>query len=284
MVKGVLSVFKLKMPDINRMSLKHDQNFDDLSQRFRKNIYNTPKGQIRLNTLWRDLAEQIPQIDKGGLAILDAGAGQGNFALQLAKKKHHLTLCDLSIKMLQDAQTVFVENNLSEGVKFIHSSVQELPQHIDQQFDVVLFHAVLEWLAEPEATLKQLLQYIKPGGFLSLMFYSRTGLIYQNLTHGNFELILNNELAGEGKTLTPTNPQDPADVELWLKNAGLKTLVKSGVRVFYDGIHRERRKQISEEDLYLLEMQYSRIEPYCSLARYIHVLCQMPGNGEERLR
>ncbi len=260
------------------MTLKPDQNFDDLSQRFRKNIYNTPKGQIRLNIIWRDLVEQIPQIDKGGLAILDAGAGQGNFALQLAEKKHHLTLCDLSIKMLQDAQTLFSENNLSEGVKFIHSSVQELAQHIEEQFDVVLFHAVLEWLAEPEATLKQLLQYIKPGGYLSLMFYSRTGLIYQNLTHGNFAHILNNELAGEGKTLTPTNPQDPNDVDRWLQRAGLKTLIKSGVRVFYDGIQRERRKQINEDELYKLELQYSRIEPYCSLARYIHVLCKTPEN------
>ena len=258
------------------MRIKHDQNFDDLSQRFRKNIYNTPKGQIRLKILWRDLDEQIPEIEQGGLNILDAGAGQGHFALQLAEKKHQLTLCDLSIKMLQDAQAQFAAKGLTSDVRFIHSAVQELPEHIEEQYDVVLFHAVLEWLAEPEATLKQLLQFIKPGGYLSLMFYSRTGLIYQNLTHGNFDLILNNELAGEGKTLTPTNPQDPSDVGRWLEEAGLEIKLKSGVRVFYDGINRERRKEISEKDLYELEKRYSRIEPYCALARYIHVLCQKP--------
>lgn len=256
------------------MPIKHDQNFDDLSSRFRKNIYNTAKGQIRLKILWRDLLEQIPEIENGGLSILDAGAGQGNFALQLAKKGHQLTLSDYSIKMLQDAKTLFAEQGLESGVKFIHSPVQELSNHINSQYDIVLFHAVLEWLAEPEETLKQLLQFIKPGGYLSLMFYSRTGLIYQNLTHGNFEYVLNNSLAGEGKTLTPTNPQDPEEVYKWLNDAGLNTLVKSGVRVFYDGIHRERRKQINEEELFELEKQYSRIEPYCSLARYVHVLCQ----------
>ena len=258
------------------MAIKHDQNFDDLSQRFRKNIYNTPKGQIRLNILWRDLDEEIPAIEQGGLKILDAGAGQGHFALQLAEKKHHLTLCDLSIKMLQDAQTQFSEKGLVTDVHFIHTPVQELHEHIEEQYDIVLFHAVLEWLAEPKATLKYLLQFIKPGGYLSLMFYSRTGLIYQNLTHGNFDLILNNELAGEGKTLTPTNPQDPTDVEHWLNEAGLEIKIKSGVRVFYDGIRRERRKEISENILYELEKRYSRIEPYCSLARYIHILCQKP--------
>ena len=258
------------------MSIKHDQNFDDLSSRFRKNIYNTAKGQIRLNILWRDLLEQIPDIETGGLSILDAGAGQGNFSLQLAQKGHHLTLCDISVKMLQDAQSLFAEHHLEKDVQFIHTPVQELSQHIETQYDVVLFHAVLEWLAEPEETLKQLLSFIKPGGYLSLMFYSRTGLIYQNLTHGNFEHVLNNTLSGEGKSLTPTNPQKPEDVYQWLDKLNLKTTVKSGVRVFYDGISRERRKQISEEDLFELEKQYSRIEPYCSLARYVHVLCQKP--------
>ena len=72
------------------MKTKNDQNFDNLSDRFRKNIYNTPKGQIRLNILWRDLLEKIPEIETGGLSILDAGAGQGNFALQLAQKNHQI--------------------------------------------------------------------------------------------------------------------------------------------------------------------------------------------------
>ncbi len=259
------------------MKTKVDQNFDNLSERFRKNIYNTPKGQIRLNVLWRDLIEQIPAIESGGLSILDAGAGQGNFALQLAQKNHQLTLCDLSIKMLQDAQALFAEHKLEQGVHFIHSPVQELSEHIETQYDIVLFHAVLEWLAEPEETLRQLLTFIKPGGYLSLMFYSRSGLIYQNLTNGNFDNILNNSLSGEGKSLTPTNPQDPQDVYQWLNNFKLNTVLKSGVRVFYDGISRERRKQINEEQLFELEKRFSRIEPYCSLARYVHVLCQKQG-------
>ena len=255
------------------MSIKHDQNFDNLSSRFRKNIYNTAKGKIRLNILWRDLVEQIPEIETGGLSILDAGAGQGNFALKLAEKKHRLTLCDLSTKMLLDAQEQFSEHKLDKNVHFIHTAVQDLSEHTEEQYDIVLFHAVLEWLADPEETLKQLMQFIKPGGYLSLMFYSRTGLIYQNLTRGNFDHVLNNSLAGEGKSLTPTNPQNPDDVYQWLEELKLNVLLKSGVRVFYDRISRERRKQINEEDLLELEERFSRIEPYNSLARYVHVLC-----------
>ena len=50
-------------------------------------------------------------------------------------------------------------------MRIINSAVQDLSDHISEQYDVVLFHAVLEWLAKPEETLKQLLEYIKPGGY-----------------------------------------------------------------------------------------------------------------------
>ena len=253
-----------------------DKNFDDLSSRFQKNIYSTAKGKIRLSILWRDLIEIIPGIENGGLSVLDAGAGQGNFALQLAQKNHHLTLCDVSKNMLSDAEELFTENKLAADVGFIHTPVQNLSEHIDTQYDIVLFHAVLEWLAEPEETLRELLKYVKPGGYLSLMFYSRTGLIFQNLTRGNFDYIKNNSLSGNGKTLTPINPLLPEDVYMWLSNFGLDTKVKSGVRTFYDGISRERRKQIDEDELIELEKHYSRIKPYNELARYIHVISRKP--------
>lgn len=256
------------------MKNKTDQNFDSLSSRFRKNIYDSPKGKIRLNILSRDLEEIIPDFNKGGLSILDAGAGQGNFALKLAMSEHTLTLCDLSSVMLADAEILFKENQCERDALFIHSSVQELPKHTDQQYDVVLFHAVLEWLTEPEDTLRELLTFIKPNGYLSLMFYSRTGLIYQNLTRGNFDYILDDDLAGEGKSLTPTNPLNPDEVYSWLEKLEMDVLVKSGVRVFYDGMSRERRKQINIEQLFELEERFSRVEPYCSMARYVHVLCR----------
>ena len=256
------------------MTEQQDQNFDNLSSRFRKNIYDSAKGKIRLQILWRDIVEAIPEIEEGGLSVLDVGAGQGNFALQLAQNNNNLTLCDISSEMLNDARALFSEHNLEEGVDFIHASAQGLSKHLDTQYDVVLFHAVLEWLVDPKETLKQLLKFLKPGGYLSLMFYSRTGLIYQNLTRGNFDYILNDKLSGEGKSLTPINPQVPDDVYEWLTDFDLEVMLKSGVRVFYDGMNRERRKQVSMEDLLELEKQFSRKEPYCSLARYIHVICK----------
>ncbi len=252
----------------------NDLNFDNLVRRFGKNIYHTAKGRIRLAVLWRDLLEYVPGIEQGGLSVLDVGAGQGHLALQLAEKGHQLTLTDISEKMLDAARDIFQTQQPDADVNFYHTPLQALSGFTDKQYDLVLCHAVMEWLAEPEKLIAQLLDYIKPGGYLSLMFYSRTGLIYQNLVHGNFSHVFNNQLAGDGTTLTPTNPQDPGDVDKWLQQSGLDVLCKSGVRVFYDGIHRQRRKEISEEEIIELEMRFSRQQPYQSLARYIHVIAK----------
>lgn len=258
------------MPEIQ------DQNFDNLAERFRKNIYTTPKGKIRMHILWRDLHETIPLLAQGKLQVLDAGAGQGNLALRLAQQGHALTLCDISGKMLDQARRHFTEQAPAANVRFLHSSVQALAQQNTQPFDLVLFHAVLEWLAQPEQTLRQLYAQLQPGGYLSLMFYSRTGLIYQNLTNGNFDLILEEQLAGDGKSLTPINPLLPEEVFSWLAELGAVIDVHSGVRVFYDGMTRARRREVDETTLLELEARFSRLEPYRSLARYVHVVCHKP--------
>ncbi len=53
-------------------------------------------------------------------------------------------------------------------------------------FDLVLCHAVLEWLAQPQQALHKLFGLIRPGGHLSLMFYNRDALIFRNLIRGNW--------------------------------------------------------------------------------------------------
>lgn len=86
------------------MNVKQDRNFDDLIDRFETRIYDTVKGSWRLQLLQQDLHrfEQSPP-----LSVWDAGCGQGQISLWLARQGHHLTLCDLSSKMLDKAQDNF---------------------------------------------------------------------------------------------------------------------------------------------------------------------------------
>ncbi|TNF33666.1 MAG: methyltransferase domain-containing protein, partial [Gammaproteobacteria bacterium] len=173
------------------MNNKIDRNFDGLVSHFQKNIYDTPKGIIRLDILWRDLIEAIPAIQQSTpLRILDAGAGLGHMAGKLADHGHQLVLCDVSQEILLQAEKHLQQQHPHAAFQLINSAVQELSQHLDEQFDIVLFHAVLEWLADPRQALMQLLEFVKPSGYLSLMFYNKHSLIYRHLLNANFKVLL----------------------------------------------------------------------------------------------
>ena len=188
---------------------KSDRNFDDLVGHLQKNIYETPKGKIRLEILWRDLTQSLPQLVEGKpLRILDAGAGLGYMAGRLAELGHEIVLCDISAEILQQAEQHLQQNHPQATYKLVNAAVQELAEHIDEQYDLVLFHAVLEWLAEPRATLLKLCEFIQPGGHLSLMFFNKHGLIYRHLLNANFDILMDGE-PRLGERLVPESPLMP---------------------------------------------------------------------------
>jgi S-adenosylmethionine-dependent methyltransferase len=254
--------------------MKQDRNFDDLSHKFSRKIYDSPKGIIRLEVVWADLLESLPELQGPPLRILDAGAGMGQMALRLARLGHELVLCDHSIEMLRLAQDYFSNELPAANVRFIHAPVQQLHEHIDGQFDLVLFHAVLEWLAEPEATLRQVLRWCRPGAALSLLFYNRHALTYINLIKGNLRKVAAGEYQGDPRSLTPTQPLDPDEVRGWLEASEMTLLCKSGVRCFYDMMWPEARHQRSLADILALEQRLARQEPFASLGRYVHLLAR----------
>ena len=250
-----------------------DRNFDSLIFRFQKNIYDGPKGAIRLAVVWDDLQEFIPTLQgKKPLRILDAGAGFGQLAQRLAKAGHELVLCDISKAMLQQAEAVFTAELPDARVEFVQSSIQDYCRESLQQFDVVLCHAVLEWLAEPEAVLRRLIKQIRPGGHLSLMFYNKHAVVLRNLLRGNFIKVKSGSYHGDPNSLTPNQPLMPDDVYSWLEHAGVEVLLRSGVRVVYDYLSQDLRQQRSLDDIIEMEKMHSRHEPYRSMGRYIHVI------------
>lgn len=262
-------------------SAQQDRNFDDLAQRFKKNIYGGLKGDIRLAVLERDCKAHLPVFPASTTPvkpwrILDAGGGQGQFSLQWAKAGHEVVICDISAEMLKLAEEQVNTLQLADRVQLIHSSVQDLHLHLqgEHQFDFVICHAVMEWLQEPQQLLPCLLDYLAPGGYLSLTFYNLHSLIYKNLLRTNFKKIINQDYGGSRGSLTPINPQDPAQVLEWVDQLPLSVLCHSGIRVFHDYIFNEEHRAREPENLLQLELAFSQREPYRSLGRYIHLLLQ----------
>jgi S-adenosylmethionine-dependent methyltransferase len=261
---------------MSKQSTLQDRNFDGLAERFQKNIYSGLKGAIRLAVLERDFARHLPFIAEQPmkpLRVLDAGGGQGQFSLQLARAGHELVICDISADMLALAQTQVSVLGLNKSVTLLHCSIQQLPEHLaDCQFDLVLCHAVMEWLAEPQQLLPCLQGYLKQGGYLSLTYYNRHALIYKNLLRGNYKKVMTEDFNGARGSLTPINPIDIQVVDAWVVALGFERLCSSGIRVFHDYIFDRPVRECEPQQLIAMELQFSQLEPYRSLGRYIHLL------------
>ncbi|SQA84511.1 S-adenosylmethionine-dependent methyltransferase [Citrobacter freundii] len=140
-----------------------DRNFDDIAEKFSRNIYGTTKGQLRQTILWQDLDKLLAEYAGQTLRVLDAGGGEGQTAILMAQRGHHVTLCDLSAEMVARAQRAAEEQGVSDNMHFIHCAAQDIPQHLDSQVDLILFHAVLEWGGRSTSRLKNIVVDVTPG-------------------------------------------------------------------------------------------------------------------------
>jgi len=254
-----------------------DRNFDDIADKLTRRIYGSLKGEIRLAVLARDL---LPLVDAAGrerpLEILDAGGGVGQFGATLAARGHRIIHCDISARMLEKARAHYAAQAPAAEVRFIHGPMQSLGAYELPPFDLILCHAVVEWLADPRETLAALTGRLRPGGLMSTLFYNRYSLMMLYLLRGRFDKLTSERIAGWGNSLTPTNPQAPETVFGWFDDWGFETVCRSGVRCFHDYVPARRREEWSREEIVAAELKVSRIEAFRSTARYIHLLSRKP--------
>lgn len=266
-------------------STLQDRNFDDLSERFSRNIYGGLKGRIRLAVLARDFAEflpiapYVPLTPDKTLTILDAGGGQGQFSVPLAAAGHSLVLCDISANMLALARERVAELQAAARVQLINCPAQEVAAHLTgpvRVFDLVICHAVIEWVIEPFELLDGLLAQLRPGGHLSLIFYNKHALVYKNLLRTNYKKVKNADYRAFRGSLTPINPLTPEALLQYAQSRGLKVQCHSGIRVFHDYILDPEQRQRDPDAVLELEQRMSREQPFRDLGRYIHLLLRKP--------
>lgn len=250
-----------------------DRNFDDLSEKFARKVYGGLKGDIRLAVIWRDLLSVLPQLEaQTPLRVLDIGGGLGQLTVALAKLGHQVVYNDLSQQMLEAAQKLAQEAGVLDKIIWHQQPYQTLRDEGLGQFDLVMSHALIEWLAEPERLIADLQAYLAPQGLLSLTFYNQNALVYRNLIRGNFN-VLQGEFSAHPKSLTPGEPLQPDAVQMWVEQAGLETDYSAGIRVFHDYVTTQRGGHEDASAVIDMELRHSVQEPFKWLGRYIHFIC-----------
>jgi tRNA (mo5U34)-methyltransferase len=101
----------------------------------------------------------------GGLSgkrILEIGTWDGPLAYKLKSLGHDVIATDIQ----NPEKTGFAATGTITGldVPYVRCSVYELPQHFEQEFDVVLFMGVFYHLKYPILAFERIAKVLKPGG------------------------------------------------------------------------------------------------------------------------
>jgi len=245
-----------------------DRNFDDLAERFSRTIYATPRGQLRLMALEQDFSDC--KVDIAGKQVLDIGGGQGQFSLSLAKQGAAISLCDISDEMLRLAEDLFDAE--SQPLTARSGRLQDIDSIFPGQFDIVLNHAVLEWLEHPFEALPVLASKVKAGGWLSLMFYNLHGHQWRQIMNGRTHApdSANPRLRKEGNA--PQHPLNPDDIESAMIELGFELIRWRGIRCVHDHMHQKIRERIGQDAVNRSDLETGLQEPHRRLGRYVHFL------------
>lgn len=253
-----------------------DVSFDGISRAFEADIYASSKGLIRLSVLSQQLLDFVPTLQDGGLTILDAGGGSGHLAVRLARMGHRVTLCDLSEEMIGLARARAAQAGVSHRIEFHCGAIQDFVAPAPGTFDLLICHAVLEWVSDPRDVLRALRRLLHGGGYLSVMFYNRNAALLKQALKGDFEKALaasvgEQSYQGWGRGV---NPLDNDAVAVWLEESDFNVVEKAAVRVLHDHIDEEKRGPTRLHSLLALEQHLSRVEPFVSLGQHTHILAR----------
>lgn len=113
--------------------------------------------------------------DPGGLAVLDAGCGEGYLSRKLARQGATVTGIDFSANLIEAARAKSLNDTLS--VSFDVGTVDDLPYE-NEAFDLVVCNHLMNDLRDPSKAITQFSRVLRTGGRLIILmvhpcFYNR---------------------------------------------------------------------------------------------------------------
>jgi S-adenosylmethionine-dependent methyltransferase len=230
------------------------------------------KTELGLSNLRRHLP-------KKPLRILDAGGGSGADAIPLARDGHTVDLLDFSPEMIRVAREDAEREGLSETIRFHIADVSQLGRIFPQpQFDAVVCHNVLQFVADVPKLLSALSKVLRPGGILSLVSPNRysmpyaTAFLFHDLDKAFQQIdVRTYENLIFRATVTEFSPEE---ICAMLPDAGLSFDSHYGIRCVADywGDNEAKSKPEIWEKIVKLEYALTDRYPYNLLARFWQVV------------
>jgi SAM-dependent methyltransferase len=200
-----------------------------------------------------------------------------------------MVLLDFSAEMLAETKKRLAAAHSPaelEALELVHGPLEEMASPLPVAFfDLILCHNVLEYVADPSATLGLLAGRLAPAGVFSLVAANRySDAVKLALT--KFDLVAARlALAKEGSIAeifdqVQKHAFSPAQLGAMVHGLGLSLLGAYGVRVFTDYLP-EEVTQAPENEAPLLELEKAAavVEDCRGLARYCHLICRKEATG-----
>ncbi len=108
---------------------------------------------------------QVP--DVSGWNVLDAGCGDGTYAIEASRRGAIVTGLDCSWPMLAAARQREQQSLSKAGIPWCHGQVEALPFQ-DASFDLVFAITLLCLVSSPKRVIGELARVLRPGGMLLL--------------------------------------------------------------------------------------------------------------------
>jgi SAM-dependent methyltransferase len=121
------------------------------------------------------------------LEVLDLGGGTGGVAVPLAEAGHRVVVVDPS----PDALAALARRAREAGIVDQVTGVQGDGDSLDtalagHQVDLACCHGTLEFVDDPDATLRAIGAALRPGGVLSLLVAGRLAVVFAKAIAGEF--------------------------------------------------------------------------------------------------
>jgi ubiquinone/menaquinone biosynthesis C-methylase UbiE len=105
--------------------------------------------------------------DLSGWKVLDAGCGDGTYAIEASRRGAIVNGLDSSWPLLVAARQREQQSLSETGILWCHGQVEALPFRADS-FDLILAITLLCVVSSPERVMGELVRVLRPGGMLLL--------------------------------------------------------------------------------------------------------------------
>jgi demethylmenaquinone methyltransferase/2-methoxy-6-polyprenyl-1,4-benzoquinol methylase len=122
------------------------------------------------NGRWR--REMLSHLDNSPKTVLDVATGTAGVALALHERTTaHITGLDITESMLRRGRERVAHSGATDRIDLVVAQAERLP-FPDASFDALTFTYLLRYVADQDATLRELARVVRPGGVVASLEFA----------------------------------------------------------------------------------------------------------------